>query len=122
MTNSQVAGNAQRRLIPAQPYLARGPGDDQIIANSENPKAPKWALNEASSKAKRDKLDPINQKTVIDLRNNGKTPISSSAKEKRKASDVEDDSDDSDVTAVDGPFTPTTLAPICPRYDTELDM
>ncbi|KAJ7573095.1 hypothetical protein C8J56DRAFT_904225 [Mycena floridula] len=83
-TKFQIAGKAQRRLIPAQSYLAR--------------------VQETTSKAKRDK------KTVIDLRNKGRTPISSSAKEKRKASDVEDDSDDSDATAVDGPFTPTTLA------------
>ncbi|KAJ7598952.1 surfeit locus protein 6-domain-containing protein [Mycena floridula] len=99
------------RLIPAKHYLARDPGDDQIPSkyqkHSKNPKASKQALKEASRKAKRDKLDPANQKTVIDLQDEAETPISSSAKGKRKAapaSDDEDDSDGSDTMAVDADF------------------
>ncbi|KAJ7796139.1 surfeit locus protein 6-domain-containing protein [Mycena olivaceomarginata] len=68
------------KLIPAN---TTSPSSKQ--KNSKKQKAPKQAIKEASKKAKREKLDPDNHKTVLDLQNE------SARKGKRKA--VDDDED-----------------------------
>ncbi|KAF8586928.1 hypothetical protein K439DRAFT_1631227 [Ramaria rubella] len=59
------------KLIPAKHYLVRDPDGEEYASkyqkNSKKQKAPKQAIKEATKKAKRDKLDPANHKTVLDL-------------------------------------------------------
>ncbi|KAG2757252.1 SURF6-domain-containing protein, partial [Suillus brevipes Sb2] len=101
-------------LIPAKYYLPKDDhdGDDNIPSkyqkHSKNKKAPKQAAKEASKKARRDKLDPANQKSVIDLQNEVALELegaNSKAKGKRKAavlgSDSDADDDEDDVMQVD---------------------
>ncbi|KAF7973072.1 hypothetical protein HWV62_5302 [Athelia sp. TMB] len=95
------------KLIPPKYYIVSdGPNDlasSKYLKNSKNKKAPKQAVKEATKKAKRDKLDPANNKTVVDLQKEAaalKEAISSSSKGKRKApADEPDDSDDEDMNA-----------------------
>ncbi|KAJ8083455.1 hypothetical protein PM082_009329 [Marasmius tenuissimus] len=72
--------------------------DEQIASkfqkNSKKQKAPKQAIKEASKKARKDKLDPANQKTVVDLQNEA---AQTKAKGKRKADDSDSDADDDDA-------------------------
>ncbi|KAJ7442651.1 surfeit locus protein 6-domain-containing protein [Mycena latifolia] len=98
------------KLIPAKYYLPLEQSEEQAASkyqkHSKKQKAPKQAIKEASKKAKRDKLDPENHKTVIDLQN--ETVVdepqakSASAKGKRKAvappSDDDDSGDDDGIT------------------------
>ncbi|KAG0696788.1 surfeit locus protein 6-domain-containing protein [Suillus ampliporus] len=92
-------------LIPAKYYLAKDDhdADDAVPSkyqkHSKNQKAPKQAAKEASKKARRDKLDPANQKSVIDLQNEAALDLertNSKVKEKRKAAVLASDSDDAD--------------------------
>ncbi|KIP09932.1 hypothetical protein PHLGIDRAFT_288687 [Phlebiopsis gigantea 11061_1 CR5-6] len=97
-------------LIPAKYYLVQELSEEQIASkfqkNSKKLKAPKQAIKEASKKAKREKLDPTNNKTVLEIqqeaaREKGQevTP-SSSRKGKRKATTADSD-DDSDGIQMD---------------------
>ncbi|KAJ7025388.1 surfeit locus protein 6-domain-containing protein [Mycena alexandri] len=60
-------------LIPARYYIPLEQTEEQAASkyqkHSKKQKAPKQAIKEASKKAKREKLDPENHKTVIDLQN-----------------------------------------------------
>ncbi|KAJ2976306.1 hypothetical protein NUW54_g11586 [Trametes sanguinea] len=59
------------RLIPAKYYLVPDDVDEQLASkymkNSKKQKAPKQAIKEASKKAKKEKLDPANNKTILDI-------------------------------------------------------
>ncbi|KAJ6508596.1 surfeit locus protein 6-domain-containing protein [Mycena sanguinolenta] len=85
------------KLIPAKYYLPLEQTEEQAASkyqkHSKKQKAPKQAIKEASKKAKREKLDPENHKTVIDLQNESARV---SAKGKRKAVD-EDESGEDDI-------------------------
>ncbi|KAF8172033.1 surfeit locus protein 6-domain-containing protein [Mycena galopus ATCC 62051] len=90
------------KLIPAKYYIPLEQTEEQAASkyqkHSKKQKAPKQAIKEASKKAKREKLDPENHKTVIDLQNEA---ASASAKGKRKAVDLEDDDEDGLAMDVD---------------------
>ncbi|KAG1805453.1 surfeit locus protein 6-domain-containing protein [Suillus subaureus] len=99
-------------LIPAKYYLAKDDHDadnnvpSKYQKHSKNKKAPKQAAKEASKKARRDKLDPANQKSVIDLQNEAALELektNSKVKGKQKAAVLGSDSgaDDDDVMQVD---------------------
>ncbi|KAG2076129.1 SURF6-domain-containing protein [Suillus decipiens] len=99
-------------LIPAKYYLAKEDHDvdDNVPSkyqkHSKNKKAPKQAAKEASKKARRDKLDPANQKSVIDLQNEAALELeraNSKVKGKQKAAVLGSDSgaDDMQVDEVD---------------------
>ncbi|KAG1797372.1 surfeit locus protein 6-domain-containing protein [Suillus plorans] len=100
-------------LIPAKYYLPKDDhdADDNVPSkyqkHSKNKKAPKQAAKEASKKARRDKLDPANQKSVIDLQNEAALELeknNSKVKGKRKAAVLGSDSDagdEDDVMQVD---------------------
>ncbi|KAF7365062.1 hypothetical protein MVEN_00377400 [Mycena venus] len=89
------------KLIPAKYYLPLEQTEEQAASkyqkHSKKQKAPKQAIKEASKKAKREKLDPENHKTVIDLQNESAKGKSASAKGKRKAVDPEDESGEDDM-------------------------
>ncbi|KAI8989106.1 surfeit locus protein 6-domain-containing protein [Trametes punicea] len=96
------------RLIPAKYYLVQDDADDQIASkymkNSKKQKAPKQAIKEASKKAKKEKLDPANNKTVLEIQNEAlaareqdasQPPPSTKRKRRtRDESDSEHDGDD----------------------------
>nr|GAT52263.1 predicted protein [Mycena chlorophos] len=101
------------KLIPAKYYIHQELSEEQAASkyqkHSKKQKAPKQAVKEASKKARREKLDPENHKTVVDLLQqdahaSAATGEGSSKKGKRKAaappSDDEDE-DDSDGLAMD---------------------
>ncbi|KZT04952.1 SURF6-domain-containing protein [Laetiporus sulphureus 93-53] len=82
------------KLIPAKYYLMQDDSEEQIASkyqkNSKKQKAPKQAIKEASKKAKKEKLDPANNKTVIDIQNESlqaaeQSGSSKKSKGKRKA-------------------------------------
>ncbi|KAG2136640.1 surfeit locus protein 6-domain-containing protein [Suillus clintonianus] len=122
-------------LIPAKYYLAKDghDADDAVPSkfqkHKKNQKAPKQAAKEASKKARRDKLDPANQKSVIDLQNEAALELeqnNSKVNGKRKAAtlvpgsddaDNDDDDDDMQVDDVDlddavASATPASLVPM----------
>lgn len=93
-------------LIPAKYYLVQDLSEEQIASkfqkNSKKQKAPKQAIKEASKKAKRDKLDPANNKTLVEIQQenalqNERAADSSSRKGKRKAAAMESDDDSDDM-------------------------
>ncbi|KAJ7486018.1 surfeit locus protein 6-domain-containing protein [Mycena galericulata] len=93
------------KLIPAKYYLPLEQTEEQAASkyqkHSKKQKAPKQAIKDASKKAKRDKLDPENHKTVVDLQNEAagdEPPLkSASAKGKRKAVAPPSDEEDDDI-------------------------
>ncbi|KAK0486177.1 surfeit locus protein 6-domain-containing protein [Armillaria novae-zelandiae] len=81
--------------IPAKHYLVQD--NDEQVANkyqkhSKKQKAPKQLIKEASKKARREKLDPDNNKSVIDIQNE-RANQSSASKGKRKAVDPPSEGD-----------------------------
>ncbi|TFL07678.1 surfeit locus protein 6-domain-containing protein [Pterulicium gracile] len=84
------------KLIPAKYYLVQELTDEQIASkfqkHSKNKKASKQAIKEASKKARREKLDPSNAKSVLDIQQEGLR-----AGRKRKAQADSDDEDDIDL-------------------------
>ncbi|KAF8643359.1 hypothetical protein AX16_009087 [Volvariella volvacea WC 439] len=88
------------KLIPAKYYLVQD-GDSQGASKYQKhkkQKAPKQAIKEASKKAKREKLDPDNNKTIVDLQN--EAAAQSKKKGKGKAAPESDDeggSEDDDI-------------------------
>ncbi|KAF8547951.1 SURF6-domain-containing protein [Imleria badia] len=61
-------------LIPPKYYLLKDDDADTTVPSkyqkhSKNQKAPKQAVKEASKKARRDKLDPANQKSILEIQN-----------------------------------------------------
>ncbi|KAF9078648.1 surfeit locus protein 6-domain-containing protein [Rhodocollybia butyracea] len=97
------------KLIPAKYYLVQELTEEQAASkfqkNSKKQKAPKQAIKEASKKAKREKLDPANQKTIVDLQNQGSTrnsnPTKTKGKRKALDSDEENDEDEDDDAAME---------------------
>ncbi|KAK7048494.1 surfeit locus protein 6-domain-containing protein [Favolaschia claudopus] len=87
------------KLIPAKYYIPVEITEEQAASkyqkHSKKQKAPKQAIKEASKKAKREKLDPENHKTIIDLQNES-AGTSAKGKGKRKAAAIEEDEDESD--------------------------
>ncbi|KII91878.1 hypothetical protein PLICRDRAFT_52001 [Plicaturopsis crispa FD-325 SS-3] len=88
------------KLIPARYYLVQQETEEQIASkyqkHSKKQKAPKQAVKEASKKAKREKLDPANNKSIIDLQNEA-----AEIKKKGKRKALDDGSDDEDEEADD---------------------
>ncbi|KAH9064512.1 surfeit locus protein 6-domain-containing protein [Lactarius vividus] len=87
-------------LIPAKYYLPQDDEDQQVLQgafryhkNKKKQQAPKQAIKEASKKARREKLDPANNKTVLGLQGDQHT---STSKGKHKALTL----DDSDGEAI----------------------
>ncbi|QRV98872.1 ribosomal RNA-processing protein 14 [Ceratobasidium sp. AG-Ba] len=95
------------QLIPAKYYLVQERNDDDVGSkyqkNKKKQVAPKQAIKEATRKARRDKLDPANNKTVLEIQKEavGLTSASSKQKGKQKAGPESDDSDDPDVDMTD---------------------
>ncbi|KAF7314488.1 hypothetical protein MKEN_00921800 [Mycena kentingensis (nom. inval.)] len=100
------------KLIPAKYYIQQELSEEQAASkyqkHSKKQKALKQAVKEASKKARREKLDPDNHKTVVDLQNeaaSNKKQESAKGKGKRKAvappSDDEDDDSDEDGLRMD---------------------
>ncbi|PPQ68461.1 hypothetical protein CVT24_005558 [Panaeolus cyanescens] len=91
------------KLIPAQYYIVTDETEEQAASKYQKhkkQKAPKQAIKEATRKAKRDKLDPANHKSIIDIQNEN---YEQKLKGKRKASsapseDGSDDGSDEDVS------------------------
>ncbi|EIN14640.1 SURF6-domain-containing protein [Punctularia strigosozonata HHB-11173 SS5] len=89
-------------LIPAKFYLVQEETEEQANAkyqkHSKKTKAPKQAIKEAGKKAKREKLDPANHKTIVELQHEKalqKTAAAGSSKGKRKANaPLDEDEDD----------------------------
>ncbi|KAF9495159.1 hypothetical protein BDN71DRAFT_1482766 [Pleurotus eryngii] len=97
------------KLIPAKHYLVQDQNDEQIASkyqkHSKNQKASKQTIKEATKKAKRDKLDPANQKTIIEIQQ-GKFDSSKTDKKGKRSKQPppEEDSDgdeDDDAIHVD---------------------
>lgn len=89
------------KLIPAKYYIVQDQTEEQASKyqkHSKKQKAPKQAIKEASKKAKRDKLDPKNHKSIIDLQNETSTKKDGSVtkgKHRAVAPASEDDENDS---------------------------
>ncbi|PFH46251.1 hypothetical protein AMATHDRAFT_70258 [Amanita thiersii Skay4041] len=92
------------KLIPPKYYLAQD-NHEQIALkyqkHSKKLRAPKQAVKEASKKARKDKLDPENNKSILDLQKEAAEEQAKTVnKGKRKANDIDDDDvQDDDVTA-----------------------
>ncbi|THH32626.1 hypothetical protein EUX98_g1552 [Antrodiella citrinella] len=98
-------------LIPARYYLVQELSEEQAASkyqkNSKKQKAPKQAIKEATKKAKREKLDPANHKTVTELQSEAaalkkkdkedKDVRSKKGKRKASEAELEDDEDEDDV-------------------------
>ncbi|KAJ3746637.1 surfeit locus protein 6-domain-containing protein [Lentinula detonsa] len=95
------------KLIPAKYYIVQDLTEEQAASkfqqNKKKQKAPKQAIKEASKKAKKEKLDPANQKSIVDLQNEASILKQlSKEKGKRKAQEIDgDDEDDEDDAAMD---------------------
>ncbi|KAH7883112.1 surfeit locus protein 6-domain-containing protein [Phlebopus sp. FC_14] len=102
------------RLIPHKYYLVKDETTHGVTSNkyqkhSRNQKAPKQAVKEASKKARRDKLDPANQKSVVDLQHEAalqeeRAEIDKKGKGKQKHPSLaasSSSSDDDDAMQVD---------------------
>lgn len=80
-------------LIPAKFYLARDDNNDQGTSkyhkNKKVQQAPKQAIKEASKKARREKLNPANNKSILEIQNDR---LAYDSKGKQKAP-TPDDSD-----------------------------
>ncbi|KZV71228.1 hypothetical protein PENSPDRAFT_413348 [Peniophora sp. CONT] len=87
------------RLIPAKYYLVQDDVDAQGVSkyhkNKKKQAAPKQAIKDATKKAKRERLDPANNKSVLELQ------AEQSAKSKGKQKAVDSDASDSDSDAGD---------------------
>ncbi|TFY54325.1 hypothetical protein EVG20_g9751 [Dentipellis fragilis] len=101
-------------LIPAKYYLVRDEGDEpgsKYHKNKKSQQAPKQAIKEASRKARREKLDPTNKKTLVDLQNEAGALKAGKGKGKQKAAVSDDElaSGDEDVSMdVDGDLGATS--------------
>ncbi|KZV83342.1 SURF6-domain-containing protein, partial [Exidia glandulosa HHB12029] len=106
------------KLIPAKYYIMRDDADAEYASkyqkNKKNQKMPKQLIKEASKKAKRDKLDPANNKTIVDLqeeaaeahardKGKGKRPAPASDDEEDDDEDAEEEEDDEDEDDEDAP-------------------
>ncbi|KAI5119478.1 hypothetical protein M0805_007212 [Coniferiporia weirii] len=94
------------RLIPAKYYLVpedTGEQSTKYQKNKSKQKAPKQAIKEATKKAKRDKLDPANDKSIVELQEEAAKKkaellsVGSKKKGKGKAQSDESGSDADDL-------------------------
>ncbi|KIJ54647.1 hypothetical protein M422DRAFT_24552 [Sphaerobolus stellatus SS14] len=85
------------KLIPAKHYLVRDLDEEEIASkyqkHSKKQKAPKQAIKEATKKARKEKLDPSNHKTVLDIQQEAEEQ---SKKSKGKQNEAEEDAMDVD--------------------------
>ncbi|CAE6472685.1 unnamed protein product [Rhizoctonia solani] len=116
------------QLIPAKYYLPQEQEDDNIGTkyqkNKKKQVAPKQAFKEATRKARRDKLDPANNKSILEIQREAaglQDSASSNAKQKGKHRATEDeDSDDPDVEMADlsdAPRDSSTTPQAMPSYE-----
>ncbi|KIK97388.1 hypothetical protein PAXRUDRAFT_824971 [Paxillus rubicundulus Ve08.2h10] len=102
-------------LIPPKYYLVKdedadGAAPRKYQKHSKNQKTPKQAVKEASKKSRREKLDPANQKSLVDLQNEAafeqeQENAAKKNKGKRKAPSPSPSADldnDDDAMQVDG--------------------
>ncbi|KAH9955344.1 surfeit locus protein 6-domain-containing protein [Russula dissimulans] len=86
-------------LIPARYYLVHEDNNDlgasRYHKNKKVQQAPKQAAKEASKKARREKLNPANNKSIVEIQNDR---VASNGKGKQKAS-TSDDSDGDAISA-----------------------
>ncbi|KAI9448647.1 surfeit locus protein 6-domain-containing protein [Russula earlei] len=91
-------------LIPARYYLVRDDnfdsGTSKYHKNKKMKQAPKQAIKEASKKARREKLNPANNRSILDIQNER---LASNSKGKEKAS-TPDNSDGDVPSAADADF------------------
>ncbi|KAI6163500.1 surfeit locus protein 6-domain-containing protein [Pisolithus thermaeus] len=71
------------RLIPPKYYFVKdddegGPQVPKYMKHSKNKKPPKQVVKEASKKARREKLDPANHKSIVDLQNEAAAELENS--------------------------------------------
>ncbi|OCH90500.1 hypothetical protein OBBRIDRAFT_793263 [Obba rivulosa] len=95
------------KLIPAKYYIVQDETEEQAASKYQKhvkkQNTPRQALKEATKKAKRDKLDPANNKTIIDIQNESllqnetSTKAGKKVKGKRKAAEPDSDDDVMDV-------------------------
>ncbi|KAH9995927.1 surfeit locus protein 6-domain-containing protein [Russula compacta] len=82
-------------LIPAKYYIVRDDNNDQGTSkyhkNKKVQQAPKQAIKEASKKARREKLNPANNKSILDIQSD---QLASNSKGKQKASTLGDSDGD----------------------------
>ncbi|RDB17061.1 Ribosomal RNA-processing protein 14 [Hypsizygus marmoreus] len=88
------------KLIPAKYYIVQDLTEElasKYQKHSKKQKAPKQAIKEASKKAKREKLDPANHKSIIELQKEAskKQKDATSNKGKRKAEAPPSEDEDS---------------------------
>ncbi|KAH7106872.1 SURF6-domain-containing protein [Auriculariales sp. MPI-PUGE-AT-0066] len=90
-------------LIPARYYIVRDDADAEFNGkyqkNKKKQKLPKQELKEASKKAKRDKLDPANHKTIVELQEEA---AAAERKGKGKQASLVSDDEDEDGDESDG--------------------
>ncbi|GLB41144.1 putative 60S ribosome biogenesis protein Rrp14 [Lyophyllum shimeji] len=91
-------------LIPAKYYIVQDHTEEQASKyqkHSKKQNAPKQAIKEASRKAKREKLDPANNKSIVDLQNEASLAQNAQRKGKRKATSAPSEDEDSDSDQMD---------------------
>jgi len=84
------------KLIPSKYYFVQDQTEEyssKYKKHSKKQKAPKQAIKAATKKAKREKLDPANNKTIIDIQNEKSRELEESAKKKNKGKRPASDSD-----------------------------
>lgn len=87
------------KLIPAKYYIVQDQSEEQASKYQKHikkKKAPKQAIKEASKKAKREKLDPENHKSILDLQKEASENKNSKGKRKATAPPSDEDESDSD--------------------------
>ncbi|CAE6423789.1 unnamed protein product [Rhizoctonia solani] len=112
------------QLIPAKYYLHQERDDDEngskYQKNKKKQSAPKQAIKEATKKARREKLDPANNKTILEIQREAAGLEDSNLrnakqKGKQKAANEDSDSDDPDVEMADLSDTPDDSIPAVPQ-------
>ncbi|KAH7337735.1 surfeit locus protein 6-domain-containing protein [Rhizoctonia solani] len=112
------------QLIPAKYYLPQERDDDdngsKYQKNKKKQPTPKQAIKEATKKARRDKLDPANNKTILEIQREAAGLEDSSFsnakhKGKQKATNEDSDSDDPDVEMADLSDTPDDSTATVPQ-------
>ncbi|TFK52859.1 SURF6-domain-containing protein [Heliocybe sulcata] len=85
------------KLIPAKYYIVEDETEEQAASkyqkHSKKTRAPKQAIKEMSKKAKREKLDPENNKTIVDIQNEA-AQRQAKGKGKQRAESVEESADE----------------------------
>ncbi|CAE7211196.1 unnamed protein product, partial [Rhizoctonia solani] len=114
------------QLIPAKYYLPQERDDDnngtKYQKNKKKQATPKQAIKEATKKARREKLDPANNKSILDIQREAAgtqslvpSNIKQKGKQKAIAISEDDDSDDPDVEMADLSDSPDGSVPAAPQ-------